>query len=67
MKSCTQASSAHSVLVRPQLENCIQAWCPQLKKYVDLLKRVQKMATKIIRRLERLFYEERLRELVLFR
>ena len=52
--------------MRPHLEYCIQAWGPQYRKDVELLKRVQRWATKMIRGLKHLSYEETLRELGLF-
>jgi len=52
--------------VRPYLEPSDQFWAPQYKRGMDTLERVQQRATKIIKGLEHLFYEEGLREMGLF-
>ena len=47
-------------LVRPHLEYCIQAWRPHLVKDIEILEKVQKRATRMIKECAGKTYEERL-------
>ena len=45
-----------------ETSGCIQAWNPHLRKYIDILEKIQRRATKLIPGLRDLRYEERLKE-----
>ena len=56
----------YRTFIRPHLEYCIQAWSPYLQKDIQCLERVQRKATKMVKGLKKINYEDRLKILNLF-
>lgn len=52
------------VMIKPHFDYCVQFWSSQYKKDVKLLVSVQRWATKLVRWLESMSCEERLRTVV---
>jgi len=60
-KSKIVMKKLYCAYVRPHLEYCVQAWHPMFKKDAVSMEKVQRKATKLIRGLKKLKYEERLK------
>jgi hypothetical protein len=56
----------YGAIVRPHLEYAVQAWSPYLRRDIDLLERIQRLATRMINGFSSLDYPSRLARLNLY-
>jgi len=61
-KSMKNILQLYKSLVRPHLEYATQVWRPYKQTQINLIEKVQRRATRMIRGLNRVTYEERLRK-----
>lgn len=64
-KSKNVMKKLYCAYVRPHLEYCVEAWHPVYKKDLKSLEKVQRKATKMVKGLKTLSYEDRLKTLKL--
>ncbi|CAF0851716.1 unnamed protein product [Brachionus calyciflorus] len=57
----------YNALVRSHLEYAVSVWCSTLKGHIELTEKVQKRATKFVKSVRNLTYEERLEKLEMLR
>ena len=56
----------YTTYVRPHLEYCVPIWSPYLVRDIEVLEKVQKRATKLIKGYEKLPYDQRLKSLGIY-
>ncbi|CAF0783566.1 unnamed protein product [Brachionus calyciflorus] len=60
---CKSFLLLYQALVRPHLDYAVSVWNPYLKQDINLIEKVQERATKMVKPLKHLSYEERLAKL----
>ena len=53
----------YTTYIRPHVEFCIQAWSPHFVENIEVLERVQKAATNLVRQLRKCSYPARLKKI----
>ncbi len=56
----------YKTYIRPNMEFCIQAWCPYMVKDIQMLEKVQRRATRLVPALRHLPYGDRLKKLGIY-